>query len=136
MSGLLNPSGAPGRILDLLTLKRVTVLYDDRILAEYRQVLRRPRFAFNPADVQALLEFIRLGGELVIAEPLGLKLPDRDDLPFLEVAVAASAEALIIGNERHFAAEAECGVRICTPAVFMARWNAGFLARDIPGDET
>jgi putative PIN family toxin of toxin-antitoxin system len=144
VSGLLNPSGAPGRILDLLTLKRLTLLYDDRILAEYRQVLLRPRLAFDPDDVQALLDFIRHDGELVVAEPLELNLPDRDDLPFLEVAVHATAEALVTGNERHFAAGVVCGVRIptqprdsvCTPATFMARWAAGSVARDIQGDET
>jgi len=133
VSGLLNPSGAPGRILDLLALKRLTLLYDDRIFAEYRQVLLRSRFAFDPADVQALLDFIRHDGELVVTEPLGLNLPDRDDLPFLEVAVHATAEALITGNERHFAAGAVCGVPICTPATFMARWA---VAREIQEGET
>jgi predicted nucleic acid-binding protein len=31
-----------------------------------------------------------------------LALPDPDDLPFLETAVAARAEALVTGNPRHF----------------------------------
>ena len=135
VSGLLNPSGAPGRILYLLTLKRLTLLYDDRIFAEYRQVLLRPCFAFDPADVQALLDFGRHDGELVVAEPLKLNLLDQDDLPFLEVAACASAEALVTGNERHFAAGAVCGMRICTPATFMARWVAGPKARDIQEGE-
>lgn len=65
------------------------------------------------------MDFIAADGELVVAEPLGLELPDSDDEPSLEVAVAASAEALISGNERHFALQDEPRVRICSPAAFV-----------------
>jgi uncharacterized protein len=34
--------------------------------------------------------------------PLDVTLPDADDLPFLELAVAGRADALVTGNARHF----------------------------------
>ena len=43
ISGLLNPNGAPGRIIDLILGARLTLLFDDRILGEYEDVLARPQ---------------------------------------------------------------------------------------------
>lgn len=37
-----------------------------------------------------------------VAPPLPFRLPDADDEPFLEVAVAGGADALVTGNARHF----------------------------------
>jgi putative PIN family toxin of toxin-antitoxin system len=126
VSGLLNPHGPPGRILDLITSGLVRVLYDDRIIAEYREVLARPRFGFDPDDVETLLEFIASEGESVISAPLALVLPDPDDLPFLEVAVAGRADALVTGNTDHFVPSAgEHHAEVCLPAVFISKWKAG-----------
>ena len=47
VSGLLNPDGAPGRLLDLILGGRLQILYDDRILGEYSDVLARPQFGFR-----------------------------------------------------------------------------------------
>ncbi len=47
VSGLLNPYGSPGRILDLVLSGRIQVLYDDRILEEYQDVLARPQLAID-----------------------------------------------------------------------------------------
>ncbi len=58
VSGLLNPHGSPARVLDLVTAGPVVLFYDDRIIAEYRALLSRPRFAFDPANVAALLALI------------------------------------------------------------------------------
>ena len=74
VSGLHNPHGAPGRILDLILGARIPVLYDDRILAEYRDVLARPRLAIEPSLAQAVVGYIRLAGEQIMAIRLGKAL--------------------------------------------------------------
>jgi putative PIN family toxin of toxin-antitoxin system len=102
VSALLSPHGPPAQVLRLLLQGNAVALYDDRILAEYREVLSRPRFAFAAEDVRLVLEEIEGGGETVFAKPLAIELPDPDDLPFLEVAVAGGADALVTGNNRHF----------------------------------
>ena len=102
VSGVINPHGSPGRILDSIASQTITVLFDDRILSEYPDVLLRPMFAFQPGDVNALLDFIEFSGEHVTAGPVDLALPDPTDLPFLEVAIAGSADALVTGNLKHF----------------------------------
>ena len=105
--------------MDLLLDGAVTLLVDDRILLEYRAVLARPRFQFEPADVEAVLALIDAAGERVIAAPVSVTLPDPDDLPFLEVACAGKAAALVTGNARHYPGAKAIGVRVVSPAGFM-----------------
>lgn len=102
VSGLLNPHGAPGRVVDLLVLGKLRPQFDDRILHEYRDVLARSRFGFDPDDVEALLEHLRSVGDRLTAPPLAVRLPDEDDLPFLEVAACGGARALVTGNGADF----------------------------------
>ena len=102
VSGIINPHGAPGRIVDSIISQAITVLYDDRMLLEYRDVLLRPFFGFRVSDIHALIDFIEHSGEQITAGPIGAVLPDPSDLPFLEVAVAGMADALVTGNLKHF----------------------------------
>jgi putative PIN family toxin of toxin-antitoxin system len=102
VSGLLSPHGPPAQILRLALRGDLTLLHDARIVAEYREVLLRPRFGFDPNDAQALLHGLERAGAVVLAKPLPVELPDPDDLPFLEVAVSGSAAALVTGNRRHY----------------------------------
>ena len=46
VSALLNSFGAPGRVLDLVLAGELTVAHDDRVLAEWRQVLNGGMFGF------------------------------------------------------------------------------------------
>jgi len=122
VSGLLNPRGTPGRVVDLLLLGAVVPLVDDRILAEYHDVLRRPTFGFRARDVDTLLRFLRTEGEHVTAPPLRVASADPADLPFVEVAVAGAADALVTGNARHFDPIAGThDIDILTPAELLAR---------------
>lgn len=120
VSGLLTPHGAPARVLDLALEGGLRPLYDDRILHEYRDVLRRARFGFDPADVEALLGHLTAVGRHVTAPPLSLTLPDPDDLPFLEVAVAGGARALVTGNAPDYEPrEGSHGMTVLSPDAFL-----------------
>lgn len=123
VSGLLNPEGNPGRILDLFLAGEVTILVDDRLLAEYRAVLRRPKFDFDPGDVSDFLDLLEAESERVTALPLGFKLPDESDRAFLEVALAAAADSLVTGNVRHFRLPHVGRISIHSPAEFVRRWS-------------
>lgn len=102
VSGLLKPVGPPGAILNSVLQMDLTVLFDDRILSEYRAVLTRPACGFDAADVSALLEFISYEGEYVTPGPVAAKIKDPGDVRFYEVAVAGRAEYLVTGNRKHF----------------------------------
>ena len=124
VSGLLNPDGNPGRTLDLFLSGEVTLLVDDRILAEYRAVLRRPKFTFDAGDVSDLIDHIEAESVRVSAPPLGMELPDERDLPFLEVGIAGNAECLVTGNARHFKLPTGAPISIESPAEFIRRWRS------------
>jgi predicted nucleic acid-binding protein len=52
-----------------------------------------------------------------------LNLPDPDDEPFLDVALAASADYLVTGNLADYP-PAKChGMRVISPADFVALWR-------------
>ena len=48
VSGMINPMGAPGRIVDLMREGELELTVDDRILAEYTAVLKRRKFRAYP----------------------------------------------------------------------------------------
>jgi putative PIN family toxin of toxin-antitoxin system len=122
VAGVLSPFGPPGRLLDLLLSGELNLAYDDRIAAEYRQVLARPKFHLNPAAVRDLLDALLTAGEPVIARPLAITLPDPDDLAFLEVASQAGAP-LVTGNLCHFPPETWGSARVYAPAAFLQSWQ-------------
>lgn len=121
VSGLLSESGAPGWIVDLLTAGEIAAAFDGRILAEYREVLLRPRLALPAASVEDFLGHLARTGLEITAPPWPDALPDPDDEPFLAVAAAASAP-LVTGNLRHFPASARGGVLVLTPRQLLDRW--------------
>jgi putative PIN family toxin of toxin-antitoxin system len=120
VSALLSPFGPPARVLDLILSGEIRLVYDDRMMAEYREVLARPKFGFAPEDVADLLAFLETDGEPVTARPLPCELPDADDLPFLEVAAHAEA-TLVTGNTAHYPASFRGAVVVLTPAEFLNR---------------
>ena len=55
VSGLLKPYSYPGAIVRLLASGQIQLVYDARIIAEYRDVLCRPLFGFKSTEVEPLL---------------------------------------------------------------------------------
>jgi putative PIN family toxin of toxin-antitoxin system len=119
VSGILKPYSKAATILRLLADGTVQLAYDLRLLSEYRDVLSRSKFNFAKENVEAFLEQIEQEGLLVSAKPLKFHLPDPDDEPFLEVALAGGAKAIVAGNKRHFPREEYEGIRILFPAEFL-----------------
>ena len=119
VSGLLSPFGPPGVIVNLITTGRARLCYDARIFTEYLDVLQRPAFPFAEREVAALLAQVAASGELVAPTPLSTPLPDSTDAPFLEVAIAASAEYLATGNLKHFPPDRRGGARVVSPRAFV-----------------
>lgn len=126
VSGLINPFGAPGRVLDLILAGELQLLYDDRILEEYAQVLGRPRYDFYPVLVRHLLDYFRHPGLPIAGLPLGEvadQAPDQDDLVFAEVTVSRKAAALITGNPKHFRFLDGLSVSVQLPAELIRTWT-------------
>jgi len=121
VSGFLSPAGPPGRIVEWLRSGSVQAVLDDRIAAEYAEVLARPVFQLPAAEVDIVLTAIRARAfwvEAVAGQRTG-NLPDPDDAPFLECARTAGVP-LVTGNLRHFPKSITGKVPVLTPAQFVA----------------
>lgn len=125
ISGMINAFGAPGRIVDLIREGLVEIAVDDRILAEYAQVIRRPKFEmyFRASEVRDILVFLGNHAYYVVSQVQAIDLPDPNDAPFLEVAITAGVP-LVTGNARDFPARCRRNTTVYTPADFL-RWYAG-----------
>jgi putative PIN family toxin of toxin-antitoxin system len=119
VSGLWSPFGRPGEIVAVVAAGALPLLLDERILGEYREVLARRGFAFDPEMVESLLLQVEATGEFAVAQPLPERLPDPDDEAFLEVALAAHADFLVTGNLRHFPSRLRQGVAVVSPREFI-----------------
>lgn len=120
VSGLLNPSGAPARVLDLILAGAIEPVLSQDVLAEYREVLMRSELALPRLRVDALLEFFE---DFVLPLPvraLGVCTDPGDDA-FLSAALEGQAAWLITGNVRHYPRSPYQGVTIASPAETLKR---------------
>ncbi len=121
VSALLSPFGPPAQLLSLIVVGSVNLVLDNRIYAEYRTVLARPKFKFDIERVEEVLNFIAVEGEFVASSPLSIEIPDRQDLLFLEVAITSKARVIVTGNQKHFPSRImdRLGITIHSPGQFV-----------------
>jgi putative PIN family toxin of toxin-antitoxin system len=122
VSGILKPFGPAGTILRLAILGVIRLGHDARILFEYREVLSRPVFGFPKDQVNALIDHLEKEGLGTIGLPLPFRLPDPDDEPFLEIAIAGRADVLVTGNKKHFPRKKH-RIKVMSPAEFVAEFR-------------
>ena len=115
VSGLLNPHGPSARVLDAVLDGRLKLVYDARILAEYRDVLHRPRLKLAPDKITAFLHGLQ-GQTKVTPSPLAVAGPDADGIVFVEAALATTDKTIVTGNLADYPPEILHGARVLTPA--------------------
>ena len=118
-SGFLSPRGNAARILRLIIQGDVSIVLNESILAEYYEVLKRPKFELDIEDVLIVSDYIRSVGINAPTLAISISLPDHDDEPFLEAALATQADALITGNIKHFPKKYCKEQRVTTPRDFL-----------------
>jgi putative PIN family toxin of toxin-antitoxin system len=126
ISGILRPYSKSASIIRLVATGAITLAYDLRILSEYRDVLNRPKFKFGKEDINAFLDQVEKEGILVSVIPLKFRLPDSEDEPFLEAALAGKVTAIVTGNKRHFPKKEYEGIEILSPAEFLELFGNKF----------
>ena len=123
VSSLLSQKSRPAKILDLTMSDHIQVAYDDRILAEYEEVLARPELRIHPSRMLAVIDHIELAGKFVESEPLATEgYTDSDDIMFAEVFITSNADALITGNLRHYKPLLKQNAFVLSPAQFMEKF--------------
>ena len=102
VSAFINPDGIPAQIFNLTFSGKIILLYDNRILSEYEEVLKREKFAFENEWINIIIDFIKSEGEFIASEPQSCKFEDEEDKKFYEVAKSGNAKYLITGNKKHY----------------------------------
>ena len=125
VSAVLCQGGKPDKIVEWVVGKKLNLFYSKEIILEYRTVLHRPKFGFDPHVLALLLESITHVGHIINPVPSTFPLTDESDRIFYDVA-KASGSYLITGNSRHYPAEAF----ITTPADFIKLMSKqGFIGQ-------
>ncbi|MDB4947246.1 MAG: hypothetical protein JWP97_6780 [Labilithrix sp.] len=122
LSAILKEGSVPDRLLTALWDQGVLVAYDARIALEYREIVARPKFrkVLDPARAARLLDaLLARGRELVEVPRWPGVLGDDSDRPFVEVALAARAAAIVTGNLKDY--PANLGFDVLPPATQLAR---------------
>lgn len=105
ISAMLKWDSVPGSVLQLTFDGPVVPVLNDEILAEYREVLARPKFCLNAEIIQNVLDAIHEKAVYVDAESIDIELPDPKDRVFYEVVMEERKEEdayLVTGNIKHF----------------------------------
>lgn len=99
-----NENAATVKVINAVFDGVITPLYHCDILAEYDEVLHRPKFKLHEATITTVMQaFIQFGIE-VFPMPTGELLVDMDDLIFYEVAMEKRKDGayLVTGNQKHY----------------------------------
>lgn len=110
-----NPEAATAKVVRLLLERKFIPMYDEDIIAEYKDVLHRVKFQILPETADALISYIIENGMEASRINYDEPMPDEDDRVFLEVALSKEDSFLITGNQKHYPAS----TRIITPAQFL-----------------
>jgi len=107
VSALMNTNGTPSKILSLIQNGNVKILYDNRIIFEYIDVLSRKEFGFPNETIDDLINSFKHDGEFINSDYIKTSFSDETDKKFYEVYKTGNAEYLITGNIKHFPKEKE-----------------------------
>ncbi len=125
VSGLIRPQGTIGEVLQTLHSGRFVAVYSTAMLVEVIDVLGRPKFRakyhIEPDDITALVNLVRLRGELVIPNRTVTACRDPKDNKFLEAALAGQANILTTGDADLLELHPFEGIEILNPAAFLAK---------------
>lgn len=103
ISGMLKSPSIPNDIIKKCLVGNIIPFINENIIAEYREVVARPKFHFPMSSVETLLNGIIRRG--YVGESTDEKLPDPKDLIFYETLLAAHEKFpayLVTGNLKHF----------------------------------
>ena len=105
VSALMNTHGTPAKVLSLILNGNIRMLYDNRIIFEYSEVLSRNEFGFNREIINDIMGYFKHEREYINAGHFNIKFSDETDKKFYEVYKSGKANYLITGNKKHFPRE-------------------------------
>lgn len=112
------------RVLDGMLAAVFPFAISDAVLAEYRNVLRRPSLrkahGLTTSELDMILVELAQHG-IVIAPAPAPPAPDPGDQHLWEL-LAARSDLILVTGEKKLQRDRAMGARILTPAAFVERW--------------
>ena len=105
VSALLSSEGNsnPTIVLRETLRGRITPIYNDEILDEYREVLSREKFHLQKENVDTVINHVKRSGlKVERTKVLDEVFPDPKDVVFYEVTLSKDDAYLVTGNIKHF----------------------------------
>lgn len=128
VSALIRSQSTPGAVLRALAANRFTAIYTTEMLVEVVDVLGRARFRtkyhIQPDDIAALIQLLRLRGELVIPTHTVTACRDPKDDKFLTAALAGQADCIVSGDADLLVLTPFEGIPVLRPAEFIVGLQA------------
>ncbi|MBI3370914.1 MAG: putative toxin-antitoxin system toxin component, PIN family [Betaproteobacteria bacterium] len=126
VAGLLTASAESpvARVLDGMLAAAFPFAISASLLAEYREVLKRPSLRKAHRLTAAELDVILVGlveHAIVLAPPPAPRAPDPGDQHLWEL-LAARADLVLITGDKRLQKDRAMGPRIFSPAAFFTRW--------------
>lgn len=119
-------SGPPSRIVSAWIDEKCDLVVSTEIVEEYRRVAERIGLKFPGVELGRVLDRIALHALLVMPARLPDDVcADRNDIKFLECAVACRADCIVSGDRALLRASGYEGIVVVTPRRFVDR----FLSR-------
>lgn len=95
-------NAATAQVVSAISDNGICPLYNQDIIAEYKDVFCRPKFGFPSQVVDSILNKIQAIGISVNRVHSSEYFPDTDDIVFYEVALSKEDAYLVTGNTKHF----------------------------------
>ena len=111
-----HPDSAPVQVIEQVFDRIIVPMFNDEILSEYKEVLKRPKFLFAEDSVYDMLGAIIEAGIVSERAESVEVFPDPKDIVFYEVTISRDDSYLITGNIKHFPAKS----KVVTPSQMMA----------------
>ena len=98
-----NKESNTSRVFEAILDGRITPLYNEEILDEYKEVLGRSKFPFYKEDVE-MVEILMVAVGLKLGRTTSFEgiFPDPKDVVFYEVTLSKDDAYLVTGNIKHF----------------------------------
>ncbi len=97
-----NPLSATFRVVEALLQGKITILYNEEIMNEYKDVLSRQRFGISVQERELLFDYIREYGVSASRIKSEEVFVDEDDRVFYEISLSQADAYLVTGNLKHF----------------------------------
>lgn len=124
LAGLWSRTGAANQLFAELRMGHWKLLLSNHLILEYEEVTKRnsSEIGLTFTQIDDFLDAMCMAAEEHHLKPgWPPQLSDPDDEPILQLAVEASADAVVTRNLRHLQPVERFGIMLLTPPQFLAR---------------